>query len=89
VSNWWKGGGSGALTSWLQKNAEIWTVEVSTGIPPGGIPVDSPPQSRNDGCHFRATSNLPSQRTLLLRETGGLTRNNRARLLPTFCLKRV
>ena len=38
-----KRAGSGALSVGLRKNAEIGTVETSTGNLPGGTLVDSPP----------------------------------------------
>jgi hypothetical protein len=43
MSDRWKRAGSGALKDSLQRNAEIWTVETSTGNLPAGRLIDSPP----------------------------------------------
>jgi hypothetical protein len=42
VSDRWKPADSGALSVSLQKNAEFWTVEASTGNLPASRPVDNP-----------------------------------------------
>ena len=52
---WWKRAGSGALSVWLRKRVEIWTVEASTGNLPARRPVDSPPHRATQYNH-RVTS---------------------------------